>query len=246
MSDGCALYRFSGNITLSFGSGFSINILSTQLVLPEVGVDDHGAITANLSTREILMTPPQSLNFNDQIVLGIPFFTAAYLLVKYDQQPPTFSLWRANASQSSELIALDTDGSQCGAGAPVTSAPNSATSAPASSGGSTTATHSAVLTPGAIAGIAIGASVVVAAIVILWWWLARKRRGRTPNDTNRAGLMSSSETHSSLATKELPAAHGHTISAQEMSGLRSPHVQELNAVRSPPVPHQLYSLPNER
>ena len=225
-----ACYSFYGNITLSLGSGFSITVPGSQLVLPEVGVDEYGAITANLTTREILITPPQSLNFNDQIVLGIPFFTAAYLLVNYDRQPPTFSLWKANANSSSELVALDADGSECRASTP-------ATSAPASSNGSTSATdaQSMALSPGGIAGVVVGASAALAVIAGGWWWLARKRRGQARIVTDRAEAMSAERLANSLPPK-LP----HTAQARTLS------VQEMDATRRTPVLHQLYSTPNER
>ena len=135
-------------------------------MLPEVGVEDHGALKANMSTREVLITPPQSLDFNDQTVLGIPFFTAAYMLVNYNQQPPMFSLWEARADPSSKLIALDSDGYECGPLAQGLSAPGLTAPVPSSRSGNAQGADAASkpLSPGAIAGALIGAIALLAAV----------------------------------------------------------------------------------
>ena len=228
--------RFSGNITLSFGSGFSITITEDQWIYPEIGVDPNGALTANMSTREMLISPPDKFDLNAQITLGYPFFEASYMLVNYDQQPPMFSIWKANANASSELIALDTEGYACGPPSLATSAPNNSSSGGSSNSSSgVTDFPSATFPAGGIAGIVIGFVVVFAAMGGLWWWLAKRRHTHIQNEIDSTHVE---PPHSRLRyTKKKP------VSITEME---STAVGEMDAATRPPTIPQLYSTSSER
>ena len=208
-------YRYSGNLTFNFESGVVITVTSDQLVEPEIVVNDAGVTTADSNTREILVSQLSGLNTAEELILGLPFFTAAYLLVNYDQTPPTFTLWQSNLTTDQDLVALDSDGSECGQ--------SSTTLFPTPSSMPTVQVSTQVhkntsLSSGAIAGISVSAAAIVVIISSLLL-LARKRRqqGRARMDNT---ALNSTDLYQATF-KDSPGELDNTLRHKELPG--QPH-----------------------
>ncbi|KAI4168983.1 MAG: hypothetical protein LQ343_006014 [Gyalolechia ehrenbergii] len=124
---------------------------------------------ANTSFREVLIYSFEGVNGNDMPLLGLPFFSAAYLLV--DQNHERFTLSSANPNTIEErLIPI-------GATACTSLACNGTSfNEPDQSSRSTNAGNT--ISPGGIADIVIGVVATLAIISILLFLYRRRRRAR--------------------------------------------------------------------
>ena len=134
----------------------------------------------------VLMAPTAGDNDGDTPIIGMQFFSAAYLMVDLDAG--TFTLWQANATTDSDLVTV---GGACAEKITGGSAHNT-TSASTSTGGAsssqTNATNSTSITasepadtspgigPGAIAGAAIGGFALLILLAVIAFFLVRRRR----------------------------------------------------------------------
>ena len=104
------LYRYPGDMTLSFqsSSAFNIRVPNSQLVVPPTKIDaSTGLIDTNNTVRDIVINKNDGTNANDIPILGRLFFTSTYLNVNHDAG--TFTLWQANPRGGpSSLKVVDT------------------------------------------------------------------------------------------------------------------------------------------
>ena len=131
-----------------------------------------------------MLDPTGGANQQDPLILGRPFFSAAYLNVDYDAG--TFSLWRANPTEEMDLVALGGDCSSPKVNAPANNiTTNNATSSGSSSSnntqsgnGTNTAIEGTHLSTGAIVGAVVGSAFGAAALAATAVLLYIRRRGR--------------------------------------------------------------------
>lgn len=137
----------------------------------------------------------QNVNALDMAALGTTFLSAAYLMV--NQDAGQFSLWAANPTTESDLVAVDPNGQEVKASC--TARPSSSASKPSSSSVSTSSSSSrggsgppddsttqsaspdlselvAGLPTSAVIGIAVGAVAAGAVISTVVFWLLRKKK----------------------------------------------------------------------
>ncbi|KAL9002716.1 MAG: hypothetical protein Q9188_004369 [Gyalolechia gomerana] len=145
---------------------FSLDGIS-KFVVPDYSVNTQGFITnANTSSCEVLTHSLEGVNGNDMPLLGLPFFSAAYLLV--DQNHERFTLSSANPNTIKErLIPIGT--TAC------TSSAFNGTSFNEPDQASESTVAGNTISPGAIAGTVI-AVVATLAIISLLLFLYRRRR----------------------------------------------------------------------
>ena len=125
--------RYGGSLYVTLSSGLRVTIPNDQLVTPDYTIAEDGATTFSDNTRVVKIRALQSDNAEDMPILGVPFLTAAYLLVNQDTS--TFTIWQSNATSETELVAIDSTSSTAeststcdatGNAAPADSAPTAA------------------------------------------------------------------------------------------------------------------------
>lgn len=161
--------RFDGDLTVTFGSTFSVRIRNDQLIVPDLTIDNQsGDLHANSSTPELLFNSLQSANEDDMARIGRQFFSGAYLMVNHDSSE--YTMWAANATTDKNLVIVDEKGNErpspCSSSTPVGS------STP--SGGSG---ESKNISSGGIAGAVVGSVAGVAFIAgIVFFFIWRRRK----------------------------------------------------------------------
>lgn len=169
------LHSYAGSLTFSLSSGLKITIPNSQLVVPDLSINNQGTTIANGSTREIMLNSLQGINANDMPILGQAFLTSAYLMV--NQDAGTFTLWQSQATLNQSLVGI---GPSKTCAAPTTT---SATVTNLVSSTSSSAPHPnppgpSLLSGGATAGTCIGAVVFCALVLGVILWLRRRSRHR--------------------------------------------------------------------
>jgi hypothetical protein len=133
------------------------------------------------------MDPDESDNQNDTPIIGMQFFSGAYLMVDLDSN--TFTLWQANATTDSNLVSVGGSCSETPAAnsnTTVVPSANGTSSSNTTTGGGNSINpdqwdpaKDSSLSSGAIAGIAVGSVAGVASIAALALLLIFKRRRAT-------------------------------------------------------------------
>lgn len=162
------------------------------LILPQEYVAPDGAFETDSTAPGIMMTPTWDANVNDAIIVGRPFFSAAYIMVDLDAE--TWTLWQANATTDTRLVSI---GGNCTEKPKVNTAPpkvtppgvvvtngtfpnaTDSTSAAKTPGSEVQASQG--LQAGAIAGIAVGAvfgAGLLAGLLVICWLKRRKQATR--------------------------------------------------------------------
>ncbi|KAK4698137.1 hypothetical protein P7C71_g12, partial [Lecanoromycetidae sp. Uapishka_2] len=230
---------YDGDLTISLDPGLDIRIPNHQLIVPEYDFNASGeaSIDNGTSVREVLIGSLQQVNANDMLVLGLPFFTSAYMLVDNDNEEVT--LWQAQASTAQDLVAVGTP--DC---TPTPSA--SPTPSPSPSSVLHSAVARATVSGGAIAGAAIGGLIGIA-IVVGAFLLVKQRQKKAKNEMDRDPGSSSPEPLTSygkpeLASDQIPPQEmplvrntGYRLAPYELSENRN--YGELPA-EPPPVPEK--------
>ncbi|MCJ1247152.1 hypothetical protein MMC30_004364 [Trapelia coarctata] len=207
----------------------SINLFNLiQLVLPDQKISDAGNVVPNTSVRDVMLYSLQDVNKNDLPQLGYWFFTAAYLMVNHDAG--TFTMWEANPTTDSKLVAATADNaaSTCTAttttvGSAITTSTQTATSdvpisdastigTPTSSAQAPQAVEQNPLSKGTIAGIAAGGAAAFAAMGLLLFWLLRRQKSKLA----RADVL----------RLEKDGRGIRTLHPVELSGGRPPELEE--------------------
>ncbi|KAL6715894.1 hypothetical protein ACLMJK_006855 [Lecanora helva] len=216
---------YDGDLTISIDPGLDITIPNHQLVVPNYDINASGQLYAkNQSTREVLINSLQQINANDKLVLGLPFFTSAYMMVDNDREQ--FTLWKSQASKTSQLVAMPALNCKN-----VTS-PTSPGPPPAVSSAVNTATDHKLVSNGAIAGAVVGAlaggMLLVSAAFLIW----KRRTAQTPAEEPEKSTTTSRPTTPILYKPELASD-------------RQPP-QEMPVTRDPETASAPYEMSEER
>ncbi|KAH6616214.1 aspartic peptidase domain-containing protein [Chaetomium sp. MPI-SDFR-AT-0129] len=223
---------FSGDVTLKFVPGLTVRIPNDLLVVPETDIHlSSGAIVTNSSGPNLLVNSMQNVNALDMAALGTTFLSAAYLMV--NQDAGQFSLWAANPTKESDLVAVDPNGQEVEASC--TARPSSSASKPSSSSSSSLSTSSSSSggeagspdgstkqsgspdSPGSVAGLptsvvigvavgAVAAGAVIGAVV--FWLLRRKKKAAASAGVAGADASGSSDGGWARGANGLYEAHG--------------------------------------
>ncbi|CZT25161.1 uncharacterized protein RCC_10890 [Ramularia collo-cygni] len=196
---------YAGDLEIQIQGGPAINIPNDVLAVPNEYIDESGVVQHNDSAADVLFSPIDGNNIDDQLIIGKQFFSGAYLTVNLDNQ--TWSIWPVKATTDTQLTTI---GESCD------DATNSTTIAqPDDSAESRTGT----ISNGVIAGIAVGGSCVVIALVILIVFMIRKRKAKRTSATNLAaadfGSRSNDDRVCSDKSQYFAIRHG---TVQEMAG----------------------------
>lgn len=181
---------FDGELSFLLSNGLQVRVPNSQFLTPFVDVARNGSRVVDRSRRELLMN-----GLADQpATLGRYFFTSAYLMVDHDAK--TFTMWQANPSVKSNLVAVSSKGG-CGgtAGGGATVGGTGGTGSGSSGGTETAPSPSSTGTAsssqpssniGAIAGGVAGGVAVLAIIAAVLLIRRRRNRAEVPRPTEGA------------------------------------------------------------
>ncbi|GAB0137947.1 hypothetical protein EsDP_00006197 [Epichloe bromicola] len=177
---------YAGGMTFKLEGGLSVKIPNHQLVVPERKIDEEGGRCVNASRPVIRINSLQSPTAMSLPVLGRYFLTGAYLMS--NPSAGRFTLWQANPTSDQILVAVKDkneviDPSKLCATTPTASLATDSPAATAADGSPGDIVHPR-LSPGSIAGIAIGSAVVVVACSCLLWFIFRRRRSANQKKAN--------------------------------------------------------------
>ncbi|KAL4773751.1 acid protease [Aspergillus nidulans var. acristatus] len=169
---------YTGDLTISLLSGFSVRIPNDQLVVPDLSIEkSSGALVANGSTPEIVVNALQQVNADDLPQLGRQFLSSAYLMLNQDAN--SFTLWEASQNADVDLVAVDEANRQLDQFCDVTKSDTTSSTHDVNSSDNDRSHPSNGLSAGAIAGVVVGCVVsasVIAGSAFIWMVLKRKRR----------------------------------------------------------------------
>lgn len=150
--------------------------------MPEQSVASSGAIQTNNEMSLTLLSGTRNDNKDDTPIIGMPFFSSAYLMVDLDAS--TFTLWQANMTDNSNLIAIGADAG-CTHSPPVSTNSTIDDAPPASSDEEALDNDqgSQDLGTGAVAGAAIGGLAAVIMLVVLAYFIIRRCRRQSKSGT---------------------------------------------------------------
>lgn len=161
-------------------------------------VGPNGAVETNASASLVLISPDNNVNADNTPIIGMPFFSGAYLMVDLDAG--TFTLWQANATADSKIVA---SGDYCSDGSTANNQTNGSSPNTGQLGGTGTGhnntyprnsttgadgSHASISAP-AIAGIAVASVVSVGSLAgLAAFILARRQRLRRHQSDSSATL----------------------------------------------------------
>ena len=208
--------RYDGNLTISIDPGLDITIPNHQLVVPEYNTDSTGQNYIKDGTkREVLINSLQQVNANDKIVLGLPFFTSAYMMVDNDREQ--FTIWKSQATTDSNLFAMP----PLHCDTPATSARPSPTSPASHTPSVTDAIHEPTpISSGTIAGAVVGGFAGTALFLLGFFFIWRRRRTRMQGKGVVKGSRIGSHPVSPIYYK--PELASDRQPPQEMADFRDP------------------------
>jgi hypothetical protein len=155
-----------------------------QFIVPHADFLDSGERSVNQSQKEILIAPVDS----NPATLGRAFFTAAYLLVDHDDR--SFTLWQANPTTRSKLVAAPGSSSGKAAGCGGVGGGQGDAGDGSGAGSNKDATiQGRGVSAGVIAGAAVGGAAVLAGIVALVFFLRRRRKRNREGEMAPAGPL---------------------------------------------------------
>jgi hypothetical protein len=172
--------RFDGDLTITIASTLMIRIPNSQLVQPELILDQDGNPQFNGSNVEVLINPIYGNDTSNMPKLGRQFFTAAYLTV--NQDAGAFALFQANPTNSVHLLAIKDPTCQ----ASNTSTPGNHTNSEVP--GPTAKNQGSKISRNGIIGAAIGGCVALGLAITLIIFVIRSQRKRR-NTTNDVILL---------------------------------------------------------
>ncbi|QPG94345.1 hypothetical protein C2857_005741 [Epichloe festucae Fl1] len=177
---------YAGGMTFKLEGGLSVKIPNHQLVVPERKIDKEGSRYVNASRPVIRINSLQATTAKVLPILGRYFLTGAYLMG--NPSAGRFTLWQANPTSDQILVAVNDknevfDPSKLCATTPTASLTTNSPVATAADRPPGDIVNPR-LSPGSIAGIAIGSAVVVVACSCLLWFILRKRRSANQEKAN--------------------------------------------------------------
>ncbi|PGH04999.1 hypothetical protein AJ80_08426 [Polytolypa hystricis UAMH7299] len=198
---------FNANMTITLISGLSITIPTHQLALPAIGISKTSNEHVRLDDTKTVMIYDDGVS--DMPLLGQVFLSAACLHVDNDQRK--FTLWEAKPTEEKKLVTVDhTAASQSSCDEDEdedVKDPLSSAGPDISSSDSDTS-----LTSGAIAGIAVGASVFAIAICLLaYCFLIRRRKQGQQMECGELEAREAKRQVFHSSPEELDARQGHLV-----------------------------------
>lgn len=160
---------FDGDVTIQLTNGMQVRIPNSQFLTPNVEVLRNGSRIVDPSIRQLLMFGVGG----QPATLGRYFFTAAYLMVNHETQ--SFTMWQANPSTNSKLVAVSKGGCTEGGGG---DNPNNGGDADSGSGDSKSESKSSI---GAIAGGVVGGVAALIAAGVAYVFFVRRRSQKNAN-----------------------------------------------------------------
>ena len=183
-----------------------MTVSNSQLVVPDLKIDNDGSLTFNASTRVLNLNPQGTINQNDIPVLGLTFLTSAYLMVNYDKDQ--FTLWQANPTLNEDIVAIGPSSTCTNANSLQTA---TQTSLPSALPTMISPPSQHRLSRGAKAGIAIGAVAFAALLGLGTIYVLRARQRRQKRDArtfeavNAVDSEKPFENQSASLFKDLPS-----------------------------------------
>lgn len=197
--------RYAGDLGIQIQGGPAITIPNDVLVVPDQYIDSSGAIQENSSAATLLISPNDGPNVNDVPLIGMAFFSGAYLTVDLDNG--TWSVWPAKATIDTSLVII---GGTCSESTNTTGQPAGAQDGHSDNTSATTE-HNALST-GVKAGLAVGSAAAGISVIGLAVFLALKRR-----KTRRVKEIASTRSIAGSFSSYDPIMKGH-VPLQEMAG----------------------------
>lgn len=181
---------FDGDLQFTLSSGLELTIPNSQLVVPNLEIDQQGVLQEpNNTLRELLVYNYETSNEDDMPLLGQVFLSSTYLHV--DNERGQFTLWQANPTTEQDLVTIPST--------------NNKTCPQGSAGSPNPSTSHRRLSSGAIAGIVVGVLVAAAALLgALALALLRKRRPKNAllGDEDSKRHSSVYNTHKEMSANE--------------------------------------------
>ncbi|KAH8666479.1 aspartic peptidase domain-containing protein [Xylariales sp. PMI_506] len=214
---------FNGDMSIHLSNGLVITVPNDQFMVPFVTIERNGSRIFDDSQREFLFNV-----ISDQpATLGRYFLTSAYLMVNHDSD--TFTLWQANPSSSSELVAVvsESTASDCAgvAGATGVVQPGVSASATATPG---PVSESKKLSAGPIAGITVGSVIAVIGVGVLGLYFLRKKKVQSSQSLGTTGIL-----NNGFDSQDAVRNHDNTWYEMEGKGITEGHplhrVYEMDA-----------------
>ncbi|KAK0721265.1 aspartic peptidase domain-containing protein [Apiosordaria backusii] len=163
---------FDGDVTFVLNDGLDIRVSNSQFFVPFVDVDRGGVRNVDRTKKELVM-----FGVGEELAtLGRYFLTAAYLMVNHDER--TFTMWQANPTTKSSLVAVQREGSQtrdCGSSGGSVDTFGEGSDRNTNRDGGSPVPESAPLSTSMIAGIAVGGVVVLASIIAAIFIIRRRK-----------------------------------------------------------------------
>ena len=197
---------FDGDLSFSFSSGFEIIVPHSQLVVPDVQVNQAGQMDIpNSNSREILIYNLETSNANDMPLLGQAFLTSTYLHVNNDDEE--FTIWQANPTKAENLVTV---GSQ--------STCHQTTLNQTTSGGTDAipTTSGRTLSAAAISVTVVGIILAIVILLVALFFLRRRQRrisDATRNEAVEERRSLANDTYKEM-TNEIDGAHIHQLPAR--------------------------------
>lgn len=212
---------YAGALDIQVQGGPVVSIPNDVLVVPDEYIDKSGTVRRNDSAAVLLLSPNDGPNVNDQLIIGMSFFSGAYLSVNHDNR--TWSIWPAKATTVENIVAF---GNGCG---DVTKSNEGHNSNAAEEQDSKTS-EATGMSMAAKIGIAVGAACAAVLLAILLTVLImRKRRKSAEQKVIRPPVITSDR---SSWSRDYYAKSGSAWALQEMAGSqRTPN--ELKGSRTP-------------
>lgn len=229
---------YQGDLTIKLQSGLSVRIPNDQLVVPDKYSDaQSGAWIVNSTDPTMVINPIQQVNADDLSQIGRQFLSAAYLLV--NEETNQFTLWAANPTSDTDLVAFDANGKEADSICPPVSNTTTETGGPEPTNGLGAAAKapSSGISTGAIAGIAIAGVAAVAVALGIGIWLYKRKKARKAQEAGPDTVMATGEAKSH--NSHYNPGHMYKTELDDTSG-RWP--RELSAQGPGPQSHVQYEL----
>ncbi|KAK1830852.1 aspartic peptidase domain-containing protein [Podospora conica] len=227
---------FDGELSFLLSNGLQVRVPNSQFLTPFVEVVRNGSRVVDRSKRELLMN-----GLADQpATLGRYFFTSAYLMVDHDAK--TFTMWQANPSTKSSLVAVSSKADGCGEGGTGagTGSGTGTAANPSSTGTGESAPQETPTNIGAIAGGIAGGVVVLAIIAAVLLMRRRRKRADPPPASSTEGASDSPEVY--YKPQYLPPQEVHGTNMYHNDG----KPVELRADNELQPPHYIRSWGGKR
>ncbi|RMY76242.1 hypothetical protein D0863_02065 [Hortaea werneckii] len=190
---------FPGDVTVGLAEGLTFRVPNEVLVVGEQFVGSDGKMHTDNSAPLVLMSPTEAENSNDMPIIGMQFFSAAYLMV--DLEAGTFTLWQANATTETNIFPIGGNCTEANKPSSSTSSSSAATPTTTKHADSDVASRTAepssisspqaspqTLSTGTIAGIVVGGVLFLALLGGICLFIFRRKQQHRPAGNSSIAL----------------------------------------------------------